>query len=956
MRSISLLLITGTLLSRLLAQQAPPEGEIASYPFNGNADEQYSGRSSIVYGANLTQDRFGQPNSAYAFPGQSIAYINLGTGLLLQGSSDQTITWWERIPTDAGGGLTFLTGYASPNDTWTLAASVRADGPFYRVEFEAFAKLSGGTDWVTTSSEWTHRAVVFRGTTATEFFQDGVLIASAPGIPRNPGELFLGAKVYSYPNPAGGDPGGIFANPFKGDLDDIRLFDHALSPSEMAQVSGAGGPFMGQTIEFAPIPDVSFSTNTLTLSATASSGLAVSFRVVSGPGSITGNQFTITGTGSITVAADQPGNSKYEPASAALRTFSVNPGSQTLDFPSPGNVHFSSKTVSLSASASSGLPVSFALVSGPATLEGNVLTLTGIGVVSVTASQPGDGNYSAATPITQSFSVIRATQEITFEDLADRVYSPDPVPLVASSSSGLPVRFILLSGPAVKVGNTLSLRGTGNLFVEARQDGDNNYAEAAPVTRSFKVTMPPVGPTAFYPFNGNANEESTGRPSIVVGATLTADRFGNANSAYRFSTSSLSYINLGPGLLRDSGNDQTLAWWQKRRTGGVVLSGYASVASSWNLFSQSFSLNTNRHTISLGFSDPGHSAGDYRSPLVPTSTDWEHFALVLRGSSSAEIYRNGSRVPVDSSTGSPWRQAGDLYVGTGVYSFPDPNGGDAGGLFWSPFEGDLDDIRILDKPLSASEIRDLYLQETAIKPPSPPQPDPGLPVGLTTGLVAWYPLNGDAWDASGTGNHGVVLGALSAANRFGEDGKALRFPPGSDAVVMMPGQFLPSGQDPMTLSMWLRLENPETPPGAGFSQYPVLSGQGNGFNDWDFHLILQGNGIDISPVLAVMGPAGVFGEYGTWNLFNGVGDALNWHHIAIVVENSTNATLYLDGVKVAWGPAQNGFLRAPSEILYLGWAPRSQGLGGSLDEVRIYNRALSEEEVLQLNQHENSLR
>ncbi len=956
MRLISLLLTFGIGSLPILSQQAPPEGEIAAYPFNGNADEQYSGRSSVVYGATLTQDRFGQPNSAYSFPGGSIAYIHLGSGLLLPGTSDQTITWWERIPTEAAGSLTFLTGFASANDTWNMAARIRPDGPYYRVEFEAFAKVSGGTDWSSASSEWTHRAVVFRGTTSTDFFQDGVLIASAVGIPRNPGELFVGAKVYDYPNPAGGEPGGIFANPFEGVLDDIRLFDHALSATEMTQVAGAGGPFLDQTLEFAPLADVSFSTDPLTLSATASSGLGVSFRVVSGPGTLAGNQLTLTGTGVITVAAEQPGAGKFKPATAVLRSFTVNPGVQTITFPALGNVLYSAKTVALSASASSGLPVSFSLVSGPATLDGTVLTLTGIGTISVTASQAGNGTVLAANPVTQSFSVVRASQEISFEGLSDRVYSPDLIPLVASASSGLPVRFVLRWGPAVQDGNSLSVRGAGFIGVEARQDGDENYAEAPAVTREFKVTMPPVGSTAFYPFNGNANEQLTGRPSIVVGATLTADRFGNANSAYRFSTSSLSYINLGPGLLRDSAQNQTITWWQARRTGGVVLSSYASTASSWALVSQSFSLSTNRYRISLGFGDSGHPPADYRSPLLPTSTVWEHFALVLRGSSSVEIYRNGALLPIDDATGSPWRQSGDFYLGIGAYSFPDPNGGAAGGLFWLPFEGDLDDVRVLDKSLSALEIRDLYLQEMPVQPPVPPQPDPALPTGITNGLVAWYPLNGDAWDASGSGNHGVVLGALAAANRFAEDGKALRFPPGSDAVVMIPGQFLPSGNDPMTLSMWLRLENPENPPGPGFSKYPVLSGQGNGFNDWNFHLILQGNGVDISPVVEVMDPSGIFGQFGTWNLFAGVGDALNWHHIAVVVEDSSTAKLYLDGVSIPWGSGGRGIQRSPSELFYLGWAPRGQGLGGCLDEVRVYNRALSEEEILQLNQLENTLR
>ncbi len=948
---IALAPLAGLLFSSADARaQTPPflnQGLVAYYPFNGDASEALTGRPSVVYSATLTTDRFGNANSAYSFPGGgSIAYINLGPDLLKDGASDQTITWWERIPFDGGG--VFLSGYV-PNDYWFLQANVRADGPFYRMGFEAFLKLSGATDWVPTSPEWTHGAVVFHGANSTEFFRDGVLIASAPGIPRNPGQLFLGARVYSFPDSNGGAAGGVFANSFSGELDDIRVFDHALSATEMEQVFSDGGPFLSQTIGFAPIPDFPFSTNTVTLSATSSSGLAVPFHVVSGPGTLTGNQLTVTNIGSITVSAEQAGTAKFLPAAAVLRSFTVIPGAQVIDFPALNDVFYSAKTVTLSASASSGLPVSFALVSGPATIEGNVLTFTGIGTVSITASSAGNTTFLEATPVTRSFSVSKASQNISFDGPSDQGYSPDPILLTASASSGLPVRFTVLSSPAVLDGNSLSLRGAGKIWLEAWQDGNENYAEASPQIRSFTVTLPPVGPNAFYPFNGNANEALTGRPSVVVGATLTTDRFGNPNSAYRFSTNRLTYINLGPGLLQDGTSDQTITWWQARgkRVSGAPLSGYGA-EGSWHLSYETFDTETGFYRINI--SDANFS------PLLPTDSEWEQFALVLRGSSTGEIYRNGARLPIDTTTGSPWRQAGDLYLGVAVHSFPDPNGGADGGLFLAPFEGDLDDIRIFDKALTASEIRDLYLQETPIQPPVPPPLDPAFPVGLTNGLVAWYPLNGDAWDASGSGNHGVVIRALATADRFGRDAKALRFPPGSQAVVMIPGQFIPN--NPMTVSLWVRLENPSLPPGQGFSGYPVFSGQGHGFNDWNFHLNLQGNGKDISPVLEVMNSSGIFGEYATWNLFsddNGIGDALNWHHIAIAVENSTTATLYLDGAKVTWGPAENGFQRSPSELFYIGWAPRSQGFGGSLDDVRIYNRALSEIEILQLNKFDTSL-
>ncbi len=79
--------------------------------------------------------------------------------------------------------------------------------------------------------------------------------------------------------------------------------------------------------------------------------------------------------------------------------------SQTINFPALTNVVLGSGAVTLTATASSGLPVSFSLVSGPATLVGNMLTPTGAGTVVIKASQAGNAQYSAAPDVTQQFAI-----------------------------------------------------------------------------------------------------------------------------------------------------------------------------------------------------------------------------------------------------------------------------------------------------------------------------------------------------------------------------------------------------------------------------------------------------------------------------------------------------------------------------------------------------------------------
>jgi len=79
---------------------------------------------------------------------------------------------------------------------------------------------------------------------------------------------------------------------------------------------------------------------------------------------------------------------------------------QTIMFPQPSPAAYvSGKTINLTASASSGLPVSYTVASGPGALAGSILTITGIGSVQVTATQSGNTTYAAAVAVTDTIAV-----------------------------------------------------------------------------------------------------------------------------------------------------------------------------------------------------------------------------------------------------------------------------------------------------------------------------------------------------------------------------------------------------------------------------------------------------------------------------------------------------------------------------------------------------------------------
>ncbi len=85
--------------------------------------------------------------------------------------------------------------------------------------------------------------------------------------------------------------------------------------------------------------------------------------------------------------------------------------SQTITFGALNDVTYGASTIKLAANSNSGLPISYS-VQGPATVLGNLLTITGTGAVAVTATQSGDAQYSAATPVTQAFNVTKAALNV----------------------------------------------------------------------------------------------------------------------------------------------------------------------------------------------------------------------------------------------------------------------------------------------------------------------------------------------------------------------------------------------------------------------------------------------------------------------------------------------------------------------------------------------------------------
>lgn len=176
------------------------------------------------------------------------------------------------------------------------------------------------------------------------------------------------------------------------------------------------------------------------------------------------------------------------PASNSF-VFAANSIPQTINFPAIPNKIYGDSSFALIATTTSGLPVSFSLISGPGTLAGNIYSITTTGTASIRATQQGDDVYDTAAIIFQNIVINKAAQIVSFPVIADQVLGSAPLVLNATASSGLPVSYSLLSGPATLAGNQLTFTGLGTVSVTANQNGDTNYLAATSVNRTFCVRV-----------------------------------------------------------------------------------------------------------------------------------------------------------------------------------------------------------------------------------------------------------------------------------------------------------------------------------------------------------------------------------------------------------------------------------------------------------------------------------
>lgn len=250
-----------------------------------------------------------------------------------------------------------------------------------------------------------------------------------------------------------------------------------------------------QTIaQFNPPLNHPFSSKPIAVTIpTSSSGLPVTLSVKSGPATISGNLVTPIAAGTIVIAANQPGNASYSAAPEKTASFiirklsqSISPISRIPDLP----VDALPQQLGIPTSTS-GLPVTLRIESGPATIIGNLLTVTGSGKVVVAASQSGNSIFSPANEVTTSFTVFKRSQQIRPFPQYPRQNVGTPLAITPpAASSGLPVNIRVKSGNATLQGNMLTFASPGTVVLSAQQPGNASFSAAPEVLGTITVGKP----------------------------------------------------------------------------------------------------------------------------------------------------------------------------------------------------------------------------------------------------------------------------------------------------------------------------------------------------------------------------------------------------------------------------------------------------------------------------------
>ncbi|MBI3195202.1 MAG: HYR domain-containing protein [Ignavibacteriae bacterium] len=416
------------------------------------------------------------------------------------------------------------------------------------------------------------------------------------------------------------------------------------------------------------------------------------------------------------------------------------------------------------------------------------------------------------------------------------------------------------------------------------------------------------GLVAYYPFNGNANDATgNGNNGNVFGASLTTDRFGNQNSAYFFNGTSdsiqvLNSPSLNPQYL-------TLAAWVY----------YQGASYNGHIVSKSLSQFDLYIEKSIDNGIGGHVNNQpIRSQIPAQQNNWM-FLCLIKDYDSVYLFKNGVKIKSLLNVGTIVSSPYNMLIGRHP---TDAN---------SKFQGKIDDIRIYNRALDAIEIQSLFHE--------------GDGENSTGDLIAFYPFNGNANDESGNGLHGTVSGASLTYDRLGNENSAYSFNGSNNFITVSEDSRFNFGNQ-FTLVSWVNVIGNGRILSKGFSS-----------NNPGYEIMMEisGSNVKIRFNMTLDGypgsgqPGGAQYDVYSTSLF----PINTWNQIAVTYDNS-KIRFYINGsfsneVSAIGTVASNNYdLSIGRRNIGPGGITPSDYFHGGIDDIRIYRRALNQQEIFSL--------
>jgi hypothetical protein len=441
--------------------------------------------------------------------------------------------------------------------------------------------------------------------------------------------------------------------------------------------------------------------------------------------------------------------------------------------------------------------------------------------------------------------------------------------------------------------------------------------------------VPTNGLVGYWPFNGNANDQSgNGNNGTVNGATLTTDRLGNTNGAYDFDGNN-DHIVVSNNSTLSGFADITISLWVNisqfpsisNPFSGLVTKWYGSGSCGGMTDNYACYLRTNNQ-FAAGTNQYRNYPNMLQTQSNLSTSNWYHLVMVHNSTTGGSIYINGTLVSTYNTSGALCSSTNPLYFGC-----------DNGlGVITRFFNGKLDDIGIWNRALSTQEITNMYngvnYSDTCN----------AVSGSLVNGLVGYWPFCGNANDDSGNGNNGTVSGAILTTDRFGNLNSAYNFN-GVNNFISVPSNPSISPSNSITLSCWVYV---------------------NSSNAWN-QFVIKRFSDNISPFNSYIIAENNNGQGNSENYTSGINFLNNsvslndnnslpinlWYNYVLVYDGSM-MKLYRNGILVN-SISASGEISYTNLPLYFGsTGVVGQCLNGKLDDIGIWNRALTQQEITQL--------